>query len=1107
MTEGSLSGYFNGTPANFNTSLKINTVKGDIDVECSLDRSNSVSVPEYYVSMLLNDIDITEMLSLKQPLVVNMNMNVGGAGFNRKTADLELVANIDSLIFMNNEFYDIHLMGNFENQKLIALADVKSPILDVDFKGFLDLQYDEPALDASIDIGNIDLYKLNILHNDSVMSLSAKVSCNVTGRDFKNVVGDLNIDSVSYLCSSGTYKMDAFTVNITDDDYMLRNINVLCDFFDVELSGIFDPYTVDNAFKNYIINYFYVPAWTAKGQTFDSGKQDFNLYVQLKDTKPLTDLFVPALEIKDGSTLRLSFLSDDNNLSSTFISDEIVFGGVRFENVNFFNRSDDVRTYAEVNFRDVILHDSTEKNPDVFGLENFKVRADLKNDSMFFNMNWDNMNDTDKGQIAASYVVEDKHHSRLSIDSSDIFVNDINWMIDDSCFVDFFDDRIYINKLYVYEGEQFVGIDGMFPKRNSDTLQVAFNDLNISTFDFVTKGYGVDFDGFIDGDLRFSGISDRFTIFSDLRIKDVFLNDKEVGNINLMANWDALKSSVYVDAGVENNDDKILIELTGNYNALRDGDNLRFTLFINDFNVDVISPFVSSLLSDIKGDLNGVVTLSGTFAEPVFNGGIGFNNAGCRINYLNNYYTFSHVVNLSRNMIDIKDMKFTDINNNTAIANGTITHDYLKNFVFNINIDCYILFALKIPEDKANGFYGTAVADGVVGIKGPLNDIKLDITATTKKGTEIDIPITNTDVVNDDFIVFVQDVKQSDTVVAEVYESLQKQNFTMNLNADVNPDAKVKITLPMNIGVLTANGNGNLRMGYKSGDLSLIGDYMISEGEFVFAIQNLIKMDFALRGGTISWTGDVSDADIDVVGSYSTTASMSSLGVMADSTSLSEKVNVDCIIRLKDKLMNPSITFGLELPNANDDIKNTVFSMVDTTNQAAVTQQVFSLLVLGSFSYSSSDAVSKIGATTYYNVLTNQLSNWLSQISKDLDVGVRYTPESDYNAEEFKVALRTNFFDDRLTIEGNFGMITESKSSANYTNNVVGDVDITFRISNRFSLKAYNHSNINSNYYSYTFENYSDYTQGLGVSYSQSFDKVSEIFSRKKRPKDKKNKK
>lgn len=112
----------------------------------------------------------------------------------------------------------------------------------------------------------------------------------------------------------------------------------------------------------------------------------------------------------------------------------------------------------------------------------------------------------------------------------------------------------------------------------------------------------------------------------------------------------------------------------------------------------------------------------------------------------------------------------------------------------------------------------------------------------------------------------------------------------MNLNADVNPAANVRISLPMNIGVITANGNGNLRMGYKSGDLSLIGDYMISEGEFVFTIQNLIKMDFVLRGGTITWSGDITDADIDVVGSYRTNALISSLGIETDSTSVGEKV-------------------------------------------------------------------------------------------------------------------------------------------------------------------------------------------------------------------------
>ena len=217
---------------------------------------------------------------------------------------------------------------------------------------------------------------------------------------------------------------------------------------------------------------------------------------------------------------------------------------------------------------------------------------------------------------------------------------------------------------------------------------------------------------------------------------------------------------------------------------------------------------------------------------------------------------------------------------------------------------------------------------------------------------------------------------------------------------------------------------------------------------------------------------------------------------------------MDCILRLQDKLNNPSITFGLELPNATDDIRNTVFSIIDTTNQAVMSQQIISLLVLGSFSYSNS-GLTNIGVTNYYNVLTSSLSSWLSQISKGLNIGVRYTPEDNYSPEEFEFALSTQLFNDRLIIETNLGMYNTSQGDiAGGANNIVGDFDLTLKLTNRLSLKAYNHSNLNSNYYTYSYETYSLYTQGIGLSYSQSFDSIKEIFTRNRnKNKNKKNNK
>ncbi|MDO5341140.1 MAG: hypothetical protein Q4F69_01645 [Bacteroidia bacterium] len=100
--------------------------------------------------------------------------------------------------------------------------------------------------------------------------------------------------------------------------------------------------------------------------------------------------------------------------------------------------------------------------------------------------------------------------------------------------------------------------------------------------------------------------------------------------------------------------------------------------------------------------------------------------------------------------------------------------------------------------------------------------------------------------------------------------------------------------------------------------------------------------------------------------------------------------------------------------------------------------------------------------------------------------------------------MSKQLFDDRLTVEGNFGVIRESNSTTSNANNIVGDIDVTYKLSKRLSLKAYNHTNTNNNSNYYSYENISDYTQGLGISLSQNFDRFSEIFTKQKKNNDKK---
>ena len=123
-------------------------------------------------------------------------------------------------------------------------------------------------------------------------------------------------------------------------------------------------------------------------------------------------------------------------------------------------------------------------------------------------------------------------------------------------------------------------------------------------------------------------------------------------------------------------------------------------------------------------------------------------------------------------------------------------------------------------------------------------------------------------------------------------------------------------------------------------------------------------------------------------------------------------------------------------------------------------------------------------------LLSNQLSNWLSQISKDVNIGVNYRPGSELSDDELEVALSTQLFNDKLSIDGNV------QTGTRKTSNIVGDVNVEYKLTNdgRFVLKGFNKSNsadlINTN---------SSYTQGIGIFYRREFNFIRELFKRKKK--------
>ncbi len=193
---------------------------------------------------------------------------------------------------------------------------------------------------------------------------------------------------------------------------------------------------------------------------------------------------------------------------------------------------------------------------------------------------------------------------------------------------------------------------------------------------------------------------------------------------------------------------------------------------------------------------------------------------------------------------------------------------------------------------------------------------------------------------------------------------------------------------------------------------------------------------------------------------------------------------------MRGKLLNPTISFSIDFPYIKETDKNYIYSRLDTTDQAMMSQQVLSLLVMNSFYYSSGYS----GSLNFNSIslLTNQLNNILSRISDDFDIGVNYKPGDDNFAQEVGVALSTQLFDNRVSISGNVGV--RGKDDTRNTNDIVGEVDVAVKLTDdgRWRAFAFNRSNNNLLY-----QNYSLYTQGIGLSYTKEFYKFSDLFKRK----------
>ena len=247
----------------------------------------------------------------------------------------------------------------------------------------------------------------------------------------------------------------------------------------------------------------------------------------------------------------------------------------------------------------------------------------------------------------------------------------------------------------------------------------------------------------------------------------------------------------------------------------------------------------------------------------------------------------------------------------------------------------------------------------------------------------------------------------------------------------------------------------------------------------------------------MSWTGNPKNAQGNLRALYPLTASLSDLkDESLTNQATRSSVPVNCVLKLTDNIMKPTVKFDIDLPQSDEGVKQRVRNIINTDEM--MNRQILYLLVFSKFytpdymgqTATANNIGSSEGISLLASTLSAQVNNWASQLfkSNSFQFGVDFRT-NDIQSSDIKaqVLYQPN---SRLLINGNFGYRTD-----NITTNAsrfINDVDIQYLLteSGKLRFKAYNHTiDRNQQLISKTTQ-----TEGLGFVYKEDFNSVGELL-------------
>ncbi len=1095
--QGNFTGFYNDFVADAIFSTALGRVYTDLRLNTDslqhFSYSGNLRTEQFYLGKIVNLPDAIGRVSL--------HGSIRGRGTDPRDLTAELNLNIPALEIGGYTYTGSTIDGMIENASFSGILSINDPNLKFDFDGSIDFSHPQMEFNFDATLHHAYLQKLLIAdRGDSLCKLSFTVNANFFASNLYDLEGYVNINHLRYIEKNTEYQTGKIILATSVQPDGFRTLSLLSGILDADIKGHYNLAALGPSLNIFLQNF--IATFRLKEKTHpDPGDQNFTYTIKIKNFELISGIWFPWLRVAKNATLRGSFDSRKTSITLKASADTISIYGLKLSHFYVNGQTLDHRLDISSGGLRALLWPAKDLTA-IYGIDSLMLRLSMYSDSIHYILSWGKKQEKNySGLIKGFYAFSNYPSIAMKVTSGSFRIADSLYNILPSNSIIFKGEGLTEVRNFEIKGNQeHLLVDGIFGKDSAQVIKAQFDKVNLSHFNFLLSTFNSRIAGKLNGKILLRNILGKPFLESKLSVNDLNFNNTPLGQLSLNSTYNAAREELKIDAETvytQNHTVYRPVSLKGSYFPFRTQNNFDLRLIADNFNLNALESLIHQIFPTLSGHVSTSIQLRGSPSKPELSGKIKFSQTQFRVAFINTSYSINDEISLTPSAIIFNNLTIKDSIGNKALCTGRIEHTWLRDFNFDLKIkpEKFLLFnndALQNPVLSGSGFLS-----GVINISGPLKNLNVNIAATTERGTEVYIPLASSiDAQQADFISFRQHEELPEKK-SMVKSTVELKGFSVVANLTLTPQARLRISLPQNAGTIESQGDGNISLAISNrGDLTLTGDYNIQSGTFLFNLQNILSRVLEIeKGSRIHFPGNPMDAEIDLAASFTTRTTLTGLGLDLDSTITSIRMPVKTLIRLQNKLLDPRISFSIKFPKIDEDIRRMVYTRLDTTNEVLMTQQFVSLLVLNSFSFTlTNKSLSNSIGISSFQMISNQISNLLSQVSRDLDIGINYRPGDAISAQELELALRTQLFDERVIIDGSLGMIGDP--SRQQTSNFVGDINVEVKLTadGKIRLKAFNRSN---NMELITVS--APYTQGVGLSYRKDFEALGDLFRRKRK--------